>query len=93
MTELLTVPEMLSPRLRWLAKFCVVTCEMPEAEDGGPWFAFVRLPKDADKSPVECLQTYWDYSDGQGLGSGATLDDAIVDLAKKLHLKLWNEEP
>ena len=75
--ELFTIPETKSPRLCWLEKHGV-TCYKSEYDHAGPTDPDELWRARIASNPVE--------------GKGATMDDAIVDMAKRLNLKLWNEQ-
>ena len=76
MNELFNIPETKSPRLLWLDKN-KVRAYKAEYDHAGP------------TEPNELWRARMTGSIAEG--KGATMDDAIVDLAKKLKLKLWNE--
>jgi hypothetical protein len=86
--ELFTIMACKSPRLKWLEKNSVKTvhnteiCAGDECSESGetlyPWCAFVGV--DSFPKPEKLV------------GFGNTEHDAIVDLALKQGLRLWNEE-
>ncbi len=91
MTELLNVPECLSPRLKWLNEHNVQTIaclgvsvgdEDEFGNDMWPWYAWTN-------------HTMPPFPSGQGPGmfnrGGATEHEAIVNLAIWQGWKLWNE--
>jgi len=77
MSELFDIPETLSPRLAWLKKHGIFT--------NSEFF---------DDSDEEYRWGAWleGCQDYLRTGHGDTEDDALVDLAKKQNLKLWNEQ-
>jgi hypothetical protein len=74
---------MISPRLAWIKKHGVRTHHSRAFEDAEwlPWCA-------AFGEPFEVIN---EQGDG-ALGFGQTEDEAIIDLAVKFDVKLWNEE-
>ena len=87
---LFNIPETPSPRLKWMSALCIKTSDngdhlKPGDEDefGNPlsrWVAWQGGKRTKSSA-------FWDHRTGWG----DTEDDAIVALAKKLNLKLWNE--
>lgn len=88
-TELFPVEKILSPRLAWFLNHNVSTHEFrndPKDEltlnhlGFGRWIAFVgkRIPAHENANRI------W--------ANGETEDEAIVNLAKGMRWKLWNEE-
>ena len=82
-----------SPRLAWMKRHGVITKEYPAH---GDWYAGLR-------SFAEDLQhvcdtdadiLLWERCEHGlvNLGHARTEDDAIADLARKMGLRLWNEE-
>lgn len=69
MSELFNIPEQKSPRLQWLDKHGIWTCEVT----------------------LRGKFQWWEATASGIIGKGATEDDAIVDLAKQMGIKLWNE--
>jgi hypothetical protein len=80
MSELFDIPETLSPRLRWIREHKVRTHHAPWCEDE-PWSAWTPANESPEGLPM----------DPEACGYCMTEDEAIVELAKKLNLKLWNE--
>lgn len=91
MSELFSIPESLSPRLRWIAAHGILSHHSPHCPES-PWMAL--KPVDADKGKAIgdimaescCL-----YDEAGMIGYGMTEADAILDLAVNLNLPLWNE--
>lgn len=88
MDELFSIPQVLSPRLRWLRDKCVLTKKFPlispgdEDEFGNrlfPWMAWV--------GPLDLQSTRASFKAG-----GNSEIDAIANLAIKRRWRLWNEE-
>ena len=76
--ELFEIPVSESPRRLWLKKHRISTHRsdcVPDDEE--PWNAWVGDLAEA-------------IEDGS-VGTGATEDDAVCDLAKMLGIRLWNE--
>lgn len=78
--ELFQIDESLSPRLRWMQQHKFRTHHAPWCEDS-PWSAWHPENESEQGLPT----------DPEACGYGMDEDEAIVDLAKKLNLKLWNE--
>ena len=77
--ELFQIPVSESPRRLWLKKHRISTHKsdcVPDDED--PWNAWVGDLAEAIEANLTC--------------TGNTEDEAICALAKKLGLRLWNEE-
>lgn len=80
---LFEVPESKSPRLLWVEKNSIKTAVMPEAEADeigeipGRWGAMIGVGA---------------LKEAGFIGYGNTEEDAILDLAIKLKIPLWNEE-
>lgn len=91
MSELFQLPPSLSPRLSWIAAQGILTHHAPHCPEA-PWMALQPFKEDTGKDigtiMAESCRT---YDDADALGYGQTEDEAIVDLAKKQGLKLWNE--
>ena len=81
---LFDLPESPSPRLKWIAEKQVRTHNHPQSEP--PWSAW--LPSQDYSSTWPCC---YDPLQEDMVGQGDTEDEAIIALAKKLNLKLWNE--
>lgn len=85
--ELFQIDETLSPRLKWIRENRI------EVVDAG----IDHEPGDTCPDTGQQLYRYHAFLGGKctktsaRFGSGDTEDEAIVDLAKKLNLKLWNE--
>lgn len=88
-TNLLNVEQQLSTRLAWMQNHCVRTHEFTSTPGDdrtfnhlgfGRWIAFVG------KSIPPHEDSYRSWSNGD------TEDEAIVNLAKSMGWKLWNEE-
>jgi len=86
-SELFSIEETLSPRLRWISEHEVRThLQELMREEGSPWSAW--LPRhDWDNKCSTCYGAEFEDL----VGFGMNKDDAIVDLALKNNLKLWNE--
>ena len=80
MSELFDIEPSLSPRLKWINEHQFRTHHAPWIEEG-PWSAWGPQNETPEGLPM----------DPEACGFGMTEDDAIVDPAKKLNLKLWNE--
>lgn len=78
--ELFEVEESLSPRLAWMQKHKIRTHHAPWVEEA-PWSAWHPDNESEEGLPM----------DPEACGYGMNEDEAIVDLAKKLNIKLWNE--
>lgn len=72
MTSLFSLPESLSPRLKWIKRHQITLSPSDVADTASRWVASVA------------------YQMSQG--AGVTQDEALTDLAKKLGVRLWNEE-
>jgi hypothetical protein len=82
--NLFSIPETLSPRLQWMAKYGI------QISDGGEEYQ----PGDKDIITEEPLFRYWATAfaiPDKPEAGGDTEDEAIVALAKKLNIKLWME--
>jgi hypothetical protein len=89
--ELFTIPETLSPRLLWIAANCILTHHAPHCPEA-PWIAIQPFDGDRGKEVGEIMaESCRLYDDADAIGYGQTEDEAIVSLAKKLNLRLWNE--
>lgn len=75
MSELFNIPEVKSPRLKWLDRHGVWTGKV-EYDHAGP-----TEPEDK-----------WQATAAGKEGRGPTEDASIVELAKKMGIKLWNEQ-
>jgi hypothetical protein len=85
--NLFDMPEVLSPRLEWMKKHDVRThLQELMREEGSPWSAWLPA-HDWDSECSTCYACEFE----EHVGFGMTKDDAIVNLAKKNNLKLWNE--
>lgn len=89
MTDLFQIEPTISPRLAWMKNHNVRTHEFkndPKDERTcnhlgfGRWIAFVgkSVPPNEDSNRIWC--------------NGETEDEALVNLAKGMKWKLWNEE-
>ena len=79
MKELFEIPETKSPRLLWLARHRIHTFQTQMLSDKEqPWSAWSG--------------DFQEALDDDCYGVGATEDDAIVNWAKGMRVKLWNEE-
>ena len=78
--ELFEIPVVLSPRLAWMQKHGVETHQNGElwGEKPGTWVATLTVG-----NALGLKACHW--------ATAPTENDAIVDLALKLNLKLWNE--
>ena len=85
--ELFQIPETLSPRLRWMREHQI------DIVDSG----LDHEPGDECEITGNRLFRFWAFQGGKQTkteiaeAGGDTEDEAIVALAKKLNLKLWNE--
>jgi hypothetical protein len=82
--SLFEIPTTLSPRLQWMQKYGILI------SDGGEDYE----PEGKDEISGNRLYRYWAkamFIPRYPESGGDTEDDAIVALAKKLNLKLWNE--
>jgi hypothetical protein len=82
--NLFDIPETPSPRLKWIAEKQVRTHHHAQSEPA--WSAW--LPSQ-DFGPT--WSGCYDPAQEDDVGHGDTEDEAIVELARKLNLKLWNE--
>lgn len=80
---LFAVPETLSPRLAWMRKHEIRTNFCESLKDS-PWCAW--LPED----DFDDHGTIYN-GDDDSVGFGLTKDDAVIKLAKKKGIRLWNE--
>lgn len=78
MSELFDIPEHLSPRVEWMRRHRIRTLKGNDEEEGEPWGAWVG----EEGRPLQ----------GEALTFAPTEDEALARLAKRLGLKLWNEE-
>lgn len=92
MSDLLfEVPTVLSPRLKWMASSGILT-HHTEGFGETAWMALMPFDKDKGKDIMTIFAESCRLYDESGQCQyGPTEDDAIVALAKKLNLKLWNE--
>ena len=75
---LFDLPEPTSPRLRWMRKHRIRTNKVPAQHPRfGQWVAWIDDRKWQKKSDSDFY--------------GANEEEAIVNLAKQLNIKLWNE--
>jgi hypothetical protein len=80
MSELFDIPESKSPRLLWIEKHGI------KIIDSGIDY------EDCDECEITGNQCFRYYASSGDLASGGhTKDDAIIALALKLQLRLWNE--
>lgn len=81
---LFPVKESLSPRLKWMREHEIQSYECPVDED--PWCAVV-VPKGQTFGDVvsRCRE--------DDLGYGDTENEALIALAQKLNIPLWNQSP
>lgn len=79
MSDLFDIPETLSPRLKWMREHGIVAqfYSLDSMPPKTGWQAWVPMS----------TENAWP----QATAFGDTEDEAIVALAKKLNLKLWNE--
>lgn len=93
MSELFDIPETLSPRLKWMRDNRIKTHHAPHMEEA-PWMA-IRLTEEHWKKQMSVSEAMEEecrlYDEAGELAEADTEDEAIVALAKKLNLKLWNE--
>ena len=82
--ELFTVPEQLSPRLKWMIYYGVKTYEHEHAGS--------ESPETGDEIPRWSAWAGNDPMKSAHVGGGETEHDAIVALALKMKLKPWNEQ-
>ena len=85
MSDLFPIEETLSPRLKWMRQHKI------EVVDSG----LDHEPGEKCAHTGNRLYRYWAVIEGTVSeleeAGGDTEDEAIVNLAKKLNLKLWNE--
>lgn len=82
MSELFTIPETLSPRLKWMREQSIhIIDNGPVGEGESRYCAYQGV---AGRTGM----FVWDWT-----GYGQTEDEALVQLCKKLDLLLWNESP
>ena len=85
---LFAVPETLSPRLEWMRGHDVRThLQESTGDDWLPWSAWFP-DQDWDSETPTC----YDPEAEAAVGFGKTEMDAIVELAKRHGIKLWNED-
>jgi hypothetical protein len=82
MNELFDIPESKAPRLRWMEKHDIRRHRADLDDENLPWSAW--FPENEHESGLPM--------DPEACGYGVTENDAIVDLAVKHKIKLWNEE-
>lgn len=91
MNELFPVEEVLSPRLQWLKDNCISVI------DNGSYFEpGAECPETGATIHRYCAHPYpagTKLFDERVTGWGDTEYEAIVAVAKKLSLRLWNEPP
>lgn len=88
--ELFNIEPTLSPRLRWIADNDILTHHAPHCEEA-PWMAVQPFDEDKGKDIGNIMaESCRLYDDADALGYGMTQDEAIVNLARKLNLRLWN---
>ncbi len=81
--ELFEVEEVKSPRLLWIEKHGISTHHAAFlADDDLPWSAWFPSNEHSSGLPL----------DPEACGYGITENEAIIDLAVKKKIKLWNEE-
>ncbi len=91
MDTLFEMPIVLSPRLRWIAANNILTHHAPHCPEA-PWMAVQPFDEDNGKTIGECMcDNGANYEAYQRCGYGHTEDDAIVQLCRKLNIRLWNE--
>ena len=80
MSDLFPIEETLSPRLKWMRENRIETYDNSEAwgEEPGTWIATLAVG-----NALGLTACHW--------ATAPTEDEAIVELAKKLNIKLWNE--
>lgn len=76
MTELFDIEPSLSPRLKWMQEHKVRVTEV------------ARHFQDEFGLPAWCAHS----TEQNPEGTGDTEDEALVDLARKLGIRLWNEQ-
>ena len=74
--ELFSIPEQLSPRLRWLKDHEVRTAYHNSGGEYPNWLAWTR-----SDDPME----------GGVTGEGDTEDEAVTSLAKRMNWLMWTE--
>ena len=83
MSDLFDIPETLSPRLKWMRENDI---DVQECEIHSYFFdRLVTRPQWVAWSKKKATKAVARYEFGD------TKDDAIVALAKKMNVKLWNE--
>lgn len=85
--ELFTIPEVKSPRLKWIAAHNLHTKHFPDRREGD------ECPETgADMHPWEAWQHAGKvYPPGNSCG-GPTEDDALANWARNNGVRMWNEE-
>ncbi len=88
MTELFSIPEHLSPRLKWMERHEVTIhksghAEIVESGEGGDWYPFTIYSGRVFDEHGNHLYP--------PCGEGITEDEAFANLAKALKVRLWNE--
>lgn len=92
METLFDLPPSPSPRLLWIARHGVQTFRIDVRTQDNPWTAFIR--HDDQEGTGDVHDDYHRHRSMWGdmlSGHGATEDEAIVEMAQKRGIKLWNE--
>jgi hypothetical protein len=94
--NLFEIPESKSPRLLWLEKHGFLTHEFQPGEHfmGVPWTgAVAALPTATGERFHTALEAVGrSVCVGESsIGTGETVEDAIIDLCRKESIPLWNE--
>lgn len=84
--ELFSVPEVKSPRMRWIAKHALVTQHHPEVTVGDEC-----AETGAELYPWTAKQSSCCYPKNVAQG-GATEDDALASWARQNGVRMWFEE-
>ena len=74
--ELFQIEQFKSPRLKWMERHHLKIHHQPYDHAG----------------PLDKEEQYAAIHGMTAIGYGATPDDALTDAAKKLNIRLWNEE-
>lgn len=90
MTDLFPIEPSPSPRLLWIARHGIVVGKHPM---GNAYSAILADEEHQHMTAAEILEAHGHYyALCHGVASGPTEEDALVDLAKRAGIKLWNEE-
>lgn len=88
------LPVTKSPRKQWMERHGVLTHWFKHAEPGQKCMAIIPLPEDkaAGRNVADCMaHNCRIYDEGDMIGYGDTLENALTDLAVKKNLKTWKK--